>query len=112
MSTRLLPLRQLEDLLKRFRDKIAGWKLKLPSNGEKLLLLLHMLSSMTTYLFSVLSVPKSVLIILNHLLSKFFWGIGMDHLKSIGVLSTRSANQFRKEVLESKILVKYKFLCI
>ncbi|XP_042956358.1 uncharacterized protein LOC122292186 [Carya illinoinensis] len=62
------------DLLGKIKRKIAGWKMKMLSVGGRTILLRHVLSSMATHLLAVLHVPKTVLNVLNRLLSSFFWG--------------------------------------
>lgn len=53
-----------------------GWKCRLISQGGRLNLLRHVLSSLPIYLLSVLQVPEVVIWKLNGLFAKFFWGGG------------------------------------
>lgn len=46
--------RHLKVLVNRVRDKICGWKMKFLSNGGRLILLRHVLSSMPIHLLSVI----------------------------------------------------------
>lgn len=66
--------RNLEPLVIKFQNKIAGWKWHLLSQGGQLILLKHVLSCMVTHLLAVLDVPKMMLNKLNSILSNFFWG--------------------------------------
>lgn len=58
----------------KIRNKVAGWKMKLLSQGGCLVLLRHVLSSMATHLLSVLNVPKVIFTKLNSILSTFCRG--------------------------------------
>ncbi|KAJ0095449.1 hypothetical protein Patl1_15066 [Pistacia atlantica] len=69
-----LTSRHLEPLIEKIRRKIAGWKLKLLSQGGRLTLMKHVLACMSTHLLAVLNVPMKVFSRLNSLLSTFFLG--------------------------------------
>lgn len=53
---------------------MAGWKVRLLSQGGRLILLKHVLSCMATHLLVVLSVQLVSLKKINSILSTFFWG--------------------------------------
>lgn len=61
-----LKVRDLEPLVTKLKRKVAGWKFKLLSQGGRLILLRHVLSSMATHLLAVLNK-------INALLYTFFW---------------------------------------
>ncbi|XP_040987641.1 uncharacterized protein LOC121235358 [Juglans microcarpa x Juglans regia] len=64
----------LEQLVVKVRSKVAGWKVKLLSQGGRLILLKHVLSSMASHLLVVMDVPKIVIKKINAVLSTFFGG--------------------------------------
>ncbi|XP_057975276.1 uncharacterized protein LOC131162686 [Malania oleifera] len=64
-----LKARVLEPLVNKIQSKVAGWNLKLLSQGGWLILLKHVLSSMPSQLLVVLGVPHSTL-------KKVFPGVG------------------------------------
>lgn len=66
--------RMLNQLVEKVKNKVAGWKGRLLSQGGKLILLKDVLCSMPTHLLTVLDVPKIMLGKLNSILSSFFWG--------------------------------------
>ncbi|KAG6729530.1 hypothetical protein I3842_01G032600 [Carya illinoinensis] len=63
-----------EYLVEKVRKKIAGWKFRLLSQGGRLILVKHVLSSMSIHLMSVMNVPGSILSRINSLLANFLWG--------------------------------------
>lgn len=63
-----------EGLLERIRKKLAGWKNRLLSQGGRLVLLKHVLTSMPIHLLSVIQVAKLVIRKINNLCASFFWG--------------------------------------
>ncbi|OVA09801.1 Ribonuclease H domain [Macleaya cordata] len=67
-------IRYFDDLLTKIRIKLAGWKANFLTQGGKLIMIRHVLSSMAIYLLSAVSVPKSVLAKVNLMFSNFFWG--------------------------------------
>ncbi|TXG69366.1 hypothetical protein EZV62_004301 [Acer yangbiense] len=69
-----LSSRILEPLVEKIRNKIAGWKFKLLSQGGRLILLRHVLSSMPIHLMSVVNVPGVTISKINSLLANFLWG--------------------------------------
>lgn len=69
-----LKVQDLEPLMNKVRKKVAGWKFKILSQGGRLILIRHVLSSMASHLLAVLNVPKEVLNKINGILSSFFWG--------------------------------------
>ncbi|KAK4833981.1 hypothetical protein QYF36_014386 [Acer negundo] len=56
------------------RNKVAGWKFKLLSQGERLVLLRHVLASMPIHILSVIIAPLATIARINSLLSNFFSG--------------------------------------
>ncbi|OVA19753.1 Reverse transcriptase zinc-binding domain [Macleaya cordata] len=63
-----------DDLLSKIRKKMAGWKSNFLSQGGKLIMIRHVLSSMAIYIIAAVAVPKSVLHSINRLIANFFWG--------------------------------------
>ncbi|OVA14271.1 Ribonuclease H domain [Macleaya cordata] len=63
-----------DGLLTKIRNKLAGWKANFLSQGGKLIMIRHVLSSMAIYLIAAVAVPKSVLLNINRLIANFFWG--------------------------------------
>ncbi|XP_041025485.1 uncharacterized protein LOC121265883 [Juglans microcarpa x Juglans regia] len=61
-------------LLEKIGKKVPGWKCRLLSQGGRLILLRHVLSSMPMHLLSALHVPKIVFKKLQGLFSNFSWG--------------------------------------
>ncbi|KAF8413601.1 hypothetical protein HHK36_001593 [Tetracentron sinense] len=76
-----LKVRDLEPLVTKIRNKVAGWKYKLLSQGGRLTLLGHVLSSMSMHLLAVLNIPKAVHHKIDSILSTFFWGVSAGHPK-------------------------------
>lgn len=91
-----LTVRHLKELINKIREKMSGWKMRLLSAGGKLILLKHDLSSMPICLLLVLHVPKSVLIVINRILSTFFVVKRMDTLKRSSVLGIKLVSLFIK----------------
>ncbi|XP_042942930.1 uncharacterized protein LOC122277118 [Carya illinoinensis] len=69
-----LKARHLDYLVAKVQNKLEGWKSRLLSQGGRLILLRHVLSSMPIHLLSVIQKPASVIKKLNSLFSGFFWG--------------------------------------
>lgn len=69
-----LTTRMLDPLIQKVRNKVASWKAKLLSEGGRLVLIHHVLSSMVTHTLVVLPMPSSVINRINFILSMFFWG--------------------------------------
>jgi hypothetical protein len=63
-----------DDLLVKISKKIEGWKMRYLFAGARLLLIKHVLSSLSVHLLSVLPVPKQIFGKINRLFSTFFWG--------------------------------------
>ncbi|OVA12560.1 hypothetical protein BVC80_9013g9 [Macleaya cordata] len=63
-----------DEMLTKIRKKLAGWKSSFLSQGGKLIMVRHVLSSMAIYLIAAVSVPITVLQNINRLIAKFFWG--------------------------------------
>lgn len=57
----------------RIKGKLASWKARLLSNGGKLVLIKHELSSMPLQLLSVLNIPTKVLLDIQRLFLISFW---------------------------------------
>ncbi|XVF26359.1 hypothetical protein REPUB_Repub14bG0009100 [Reevesia pubescens] len=70
-----LTLNVYDPIIHQIRQKLETWRGKLLSQGGRLILLRHVLSSLPIYLLLVLNIPDKVLNILNSLMSNFFWGI-------------------------------------
>ncbi|OVA03985.1 Ribonuclease H domain [Macleaya cordata] len=67
-------VRYFDDLLSKIRHKLAGWKANFLTQGGKLIMIRHVLSSMAIYLLSAVSVPTTVLQKVDRVISNFFWG--------------------------------------
>ncbi|OVA07571.1 hypothetical protein BVC80_669g5 [Macleaya cordata] len=70
-----------DDLLTKIRDKMAGWKANFLTHGGKLIMIRHVLSSMSVYLLSTVAVPKRVLAMVNRMIATFFWGSSEERAK-------------------------------
>ncbi|WVZ49622.1 hypothetical protein U9M48_000963 [Paspalum notatum var. saurae] len=57
----------------RFEKRLIGWKGKLLSVGERLVLINSVLSSLPMFMLSFFAIPKGVLKKLEYLRSRFFW---------------------------------------
>lgn len=73
MSGKLTP-RILEPLVEKVRNKVVGWKFKLLSEGGRLSLLCHVLSSMPIHILLVLNVLGLIIDRINSILANFFMG--------------------------------------
>ncbi|KAH9734745.1 hypothetical protein KPL71_017486 [Citrus sinensis] len=65
--TRCLELSHFDDMVQKVRDKISGWANRLLSFDGKLVLICHVLSSMSFHIFHVLQY-------LEHIFAQFLWG--------------------------------------
>ncbi|KAK9271890.1 hypothetical protein L1049_002255 [Liquidambar formosana] len=63
-----------ENLLVKIRQKVVGWRSKLLSQGGRLVLIRHVLSSMPIYLLSAMHFPTSIIKDSERIFSDFFWG--------------------------------------
>ncbi|XP_041015027.1 uncharacterized protein LOC121257846 [Juglans microcarpa x Juglans regia] len=64
----------LDSLVTKLRAKVAGWKARLLSQGGRLVMLKHVLTSMASHILVVMDVSKVVIAKLNNILLSFFWG--------------------------------------
>lgn len=53
---------------------MAGWKKKLLSQGERLILVKHVLSSILIHVFVVIEPPKKILQQPERIMAEFYWG--------------------------------------
>lgn len=67
-----LKIRHFFPLLEIVEKKLSGWKSRILSQGGRLVLLRHVLTTLPLHLLSVLQVPKAVITKLNGLFAKFF----------------------------------------
>ncbi|KAK2639698.1 hypothetical protein Ddye_027493 [Dipteronia dyeriana] len=74
LVSRKLTSRIMEPLVEKIRKKIVGWKYKLLSQGGRLVLLRHALSSMPMHLMSVINVLLVTIPRINSLFANFLWG--------------------------------------
>lgn len=98
VSGRLL-VAHFEGLIKKVRDRIEGWNAQLLSNGSRLLLLKHVLQSISIHGLSILHTPKVVLDKLKRLMSTFFWNVRDGKPKK----KWRAWDELCKPVLEGTI---------
>lgn len=61
-----------EPLIQKISKKIEGWKSRLLSQGSRLVLLRHVLSSMTLHLLAILNAPKMVIKKIQGMFASFF----------------------------------------
>lgn len=85
VSGRLM-CRIIELLVEKVRKKIAGWKFKLLLQGGRLILLRHVLSSMSIHILSVINVSLVTISRINSLLENFLWGEGWPKKGTLAVL--------------------------
>lgn len=64
----------LQFLVAKIRSNVAGWKAKLLSQGGRIVLLRHVLSSMASHILAVMDMPKVVIGKINCILATLFWG--------------------------------------
>ncbi|XP_042958082.1 uncharacterized protein LOC122293613 [Carya illinoinensis] len=64
----------LEPLITKIQHKVAGWKFNLLSQGGRLVLIKHVLSSRASHQLAVLDIPNLLFTKINAMLSSFFWG--------------------------------------
>lgn len=69
-----LTSKMLTPLVQKIRDKISGWKGKLLSDGEKLVLLHQVLSSLSLYLLFIVKVSNVVMSQIVRVCVHFFYG--------------------------------------
>ncbi|KAJ9567980.1 hypothetical protein OSB04_003946 [Centaurea solstitialis] len=75
-------IKNWQPLVDKFRKKLSAWKVKSLSIGGRLCLCKAVLGTLGTYMFSLYKAPKKVLIMLEGLRRKFFWG-GVNGEKKI-----------------------------
>ncbi|KAL3529803.1 hypothetical protein ACH5RR_009125 [Cinchona calisaya] len=63
-----------QPMVEKVKQKIVGWKLKMLFLGGKLILIKHVLSSISLYLLTVLTPPKRTLKEIKQCFANFFWG--------------------------------------
>ncbi|XP_071689041.1 uncharacterized protein [Rutidosis leptorrhynchoides] len=61
-------------VIEKFNKRLSDWKARTLSFGGRLPLLKSVLSSLPLYFFSLFRAPSSVIILLENLRRKFFWG--------------------------------------
>ena len=62
-------------MVQKFEKKMAGWKAKLLSTGERLIMLItHVLQSFPIYSLAVTDPPKAVINRTNSICAIFLWG--------------------------------------
>ena len=69
-----LTTRLFDELMGQIQRRLAGWKSKLLSQGGKLILLKHVLSSIPIHMLSAMATPSGVLKRLEKMFADFFWG--------------------------------------
>ncbi|XP_022883346.1 uncharacterized protein LOC111400141 [Olea europaea var. sylvestris] len=69
-----LRTRDLEEVVEKFRMRLAGWQSRVLSKEARLLLLKHVLTSIPLHLISCIKAPFSVIKVINRIFSDFFWG--------------------------------------
>ncbi|KAK2649747.1 hypothetical protein Ddye_017236 [Dipteronia dyeriana] len=74
LVTGRLTSRIIDPLVEKIRKKVAGWKFQLLSQGGRLILLQHVLSSLPLHIILVINVPKVILDQINFILVNFLWG--------------------------------------
>lgn len=63
-----------QPILDKLRNMISIWKNKLLSQGGRLILIKHVLSSIPIHILSAVTPPKSVIQDIERLIANFFWG--------------------------------------
>ncbi|KAK2648864.1 hypothetical protein Ddye_016353 [Dipteronia dyeriana] len=74
LVTGRLTSRIIDPLVEEIRKKVAGWKFQLLSQGGRLILLRHVLSSLPLHILLVINAPKVTLDLINSILANFLWG--------------------------------------
>ncbi|KAK2641266.1 hypothetical protein Ddye_023029 [Dipteronia dyeriana] len=69
-----LTSRIIDPLVEKIRKNVASLKFQLLSQGGRLILLRHVLSSLPFHILSVINVPKVTLDRINSILANFLWG--------------------------------------
>ncbi|XP_042959541.1 uncharacterized protein LOC122294687 [Carya illinoinensis] len=69
-----LKARNFDTLILNIERKLSGWKSRLLSQGGRMILMRHVLSSMPVYLLSAIHMPKLVIRKVHSLFANFFWG--------------------------------------
>ena len=64
----------MQYLVEKFVVKVAGWKKKLFSQGGRLILIPHILSSIPLHVLAAMDPPKAVLKQFDKIIADFFWG--------------------------------------
>lgn len=76
-----LTSRMMEPLVDNIWKNVVGWKFKLLSQGGRLILVRHVLSSMPIHLLSVLSILLMTISRINSIMANFLWGEAHDKRK-------------------------------
>lgn len=67
-----------DGLLNKLRGRLHHWSSKLLSQGGKVVLLRHVLSTMPLYLLQVVNPPKAVLVAMGRICNSFLWDQNLD----------------------------------
>ncbi|XP_042962665.1 uncharacterized protein LOC122296936 [Carya illinoinensis] len=101
-----LKVSHFDDLLNCIRRKLEGWQNRFLSSGAQLLLLRHVVASIPIHLLSGLHAPKAVMVVVNRIMSNFFFVVSLTENKSIAwnLLTGDSlwANFFKTKYLKDK----------
>ncbi|CAH9143431.1 unnamed protein product [Cuscuta epithymum] len=63
-----------KELLENFDNKLSSWKMKMLSQGGRLILIKHVLNSIPLHVVSVTNIPVAVVNMINLMIANFFWG--------------------------------------
>ncbi|KAJ6843348.1 uncharacterized protein M6B38_297515 [Iris pallida] len=85
--------------MERIRNKIARWHNSILSQGGKLVLLKHVLCSLSMYTFATWNLPKMVTRQMERDFSSFFWGHYEGHGKRVWASWPTIARQYKEGVL-------------
>ncbi|VFQ87964.1 unnamed protein product [Cuscuta campestris] len=100
-------LKYCTDLLNHFDHKLKGWYKKFLSQGGRMILIKHVLSSIPLHLLGSSKLPKSVINCLHTKMSNFLWG-NKEGKNITGRSGLPFASQKRKEVWVSLTLKPYR----
>lgn len=70
--------RYFQHLLDKIQVSLSGWRGKFMSQGGRLILIRHVLSSIPVYTLATMTPPKLILQQIDRLFSRFFWGAGEE----------------------------------
>lgn len=74
----MLRIQSWSSIIDRFRSRLAGWKEKCLSFGERLTMIKSIIGSIGSYLMSIFHVLVTVLNTLEMMRDSFFWGTDLD----------------------------------